>query len=426
MTPARRYTNRVRCLAFYALTSVGSAPALAADCANWDVSGEWGAQQSRGTQAWWILKQDSTNFSGQARFAKGASLTIGPAVGTVKGNAFEMTVYWADDSIGVYTGQIGPQGLIVGRTYDKNNPRNAADWHSSVTMKCHFGAPAGLGTTGTPKALQLGRVAPRETLPGMAICDAAKSARARNSPNAAGLEARCETQTAQNALSGMGGGATAPSLKVQNPLAIGAPSMSPVDRAQPTVAVGPAGAPHPVMDEAWRSKNLAAGAETASRDPRAKELFDLMPKGRVHDGFAIGMSVVGGDTADGPGKQAIRNALAPDEQKGYDMAHAYALPRNLRADYALRGMTISTMDSALVQHRNSRAAASAAATHAPEAAVFYKLGFDIGVGLNDALAGGSPSNPAVGARIAVARGPLSGSSLTGFDEALNFMRSRGR
>ena len=138
------------------------------------------------------------------------------------------------------------------------------------------------------------------------------------------------------------------------------------------------------------------------------------------------MSVVGADTADGPGKKAIRNTLDPDERKGYDWALAYALTRNLRADYAFRGMAITTMDSAAAQHRNSRAAATAAATRAPDAAVFYKLGFDIGVGLNDALAGGSPANPAVGARIAVARGPLSGSSLAGFEDALNFMRSRRR
>jgi hypothetical protein len=335
-----------------------------------------------------------------------------------------MTVYWSDDSIGVYTGQIGPQGLIVGRTYDKNNPRNAADWHSNVTMKCHFDAPAGLGTTGTPKALQLGRVAPRESLPAMSLCDTAKSARARNSPTAAALEARCKTQTA---LSATGGGTAAPSLTVQNPLGAGALSATPVDRAQPNVALAPPGTPKPVMDAAWRTKNLAAGTEMASRDPRAKELFDLMPKGRRHDGFAIGLSVVGSDTADGPGKQAIRKALELDEQTGYDMELAYALPRNQRADDAYRGMAIANMNSAVGQKRNASAVAMAAAAHAPDAAVFYKLGFDIGVGLNDASPAGAATNPTQGARRAYVRGSLSGGNgqlLAGFDDALNFMRGR--
>ena len=158
----------------------------------------------------------------------------------------------------------------------------------------------------------------------------------------------------------------------------------------------------------------------------AKELRDLLPKGRAQDGFHIGMSVVGADTAEGPGKKAIRNALDPDERKGYDWALGYALTRNLRADYAFRGVAIATTNGAVAQVRNARAVALATASRAPDAAVFYKLGFDIGVGLNDALAAGSPANPAVGARIAVARGPLAGSSLSGFDDALNFIRSRGR
>ncbi len=440
MTLDRRYTSGVRCLAFFALTSVCPGPALAAVCAQWAVGSRLVVVQSNGTYAFMEgLKQTGTEFKGYGNYSYqydtgriGVGRTEsrsanGPVVGTVVGNSFEATVYWSNASVGVYQGQIGPQGLIVGRTYDKTDPGAKADWHSNTPLDCAASPTPATGAPPPRPTLQLGRVAPREALPAMSICDAAKSARARNSPAAAGLESRCKTQTAQAALSATGGATAAPSLKIQNPLASGALSAAPADRALPHVAAGPAAPLKPVMDEAWRSKNLAAGAEMAGRDPRAKELFDLMPKGRPHDGFAIGLSVVGSDTADSPAKQAIRKALDLDEQTGYDMALAYALPRNLRADYAYRGMAIATLNSAVGQKRNASAAAIAVAARVPDAAVFYKLGFDIGLGLNEASPGGATANPALGARMAFVRGSLSGGNghlLTGFDDALNFMRGR--
>jgi hypothetical protein len=83
--------------------------------------------------------------------------TRGDIVGTVVGSKFEATVYWRDNKVGIYSGQIGPQGLAVGRTFNKNNPAESADFHISPAFDCLAAsapnASASSGNSQPPKAL---------------------------------------------------------------------------------------------------------------------------------------------------------------------------------------------------------------------------------------------------------------------------------
>lgn len=143
-----------------------NASALAADCAVWSVGGQWNAVQSNSfenTDPLLSLQQDGTQFKGTASYVTGNHVTVqGPVVGTVRGSAFEATIYWRgrENRVGVYSGQIGPQGLVVGRTFDKNHPWSQADWHADHAFDCRISSAPDLadnnGNSGKP-AVTLGR-----------------------------------------------------------------------------------------------------------------------------------------------------------------------------------------------------------------------------------------------------------------------------
>jgi hypothetical protein len=132
-----------------------SASALAEDCALWNVAGQWNAVQSnsRGnTDPLLSLQQDGNGFKGTASYVTPNHVTVqGPVVGTVRGSAFEATIYWRgrENQVGVYSGQIGPQGLVAGRTFDKNHPATQADWHADHAFDCRTpSAPNSAGNNG--------------------------------------------------------------------------------------------------------------------------------------------------------------------------------------------------------------------------------------------------------------------------------------
>jgi hypothetical protein len=152
-----------------------SASALAADCELWNVAGQWNAVQSNSggnTDPLLSLQQDGTAFKGSASYVTPNHVTVqGPVVGTVRGSAFEATIYWRGraNQVGVYSGQIGPQGLVVGRTFDKNHPATRADWHADHAFDCRTAAAAtnagNNGNNGQP-AMTLGRTyAPGQASP---------------------------------------------------------------------------------------------------------------------------------------------------------------------------------------------------------------------------------------------------------------------
>jgi hypothetical protein len=253
----------------------------------------------------------------------------------------------------------------------------------------------GLATAARP-TLALGRVVPSAKPPvalgraapsvnpasGMTICEAAKSARARNSPAAPSLERQCAAQ--------------------------------PVPPAQPAV---------PQIDGAWRSEKAARGQMLASLDPLAMELRNAIPDGKGRNGFDYGMAVAEGDTANGPGKQAIQSALDPDEQFGFGLAVQFSIDRNANADLAARGAAIAQADPDVAAVRD--AANALAQVAAPDAPPFYKLGFDIGTGLFGDPALGGVGNTAMGPGSLKIRNSLApGHEQSGFDDAVKFHLAR--
>ena len=260
MTDSRRfYLASGRSLALAA--AMAAAPAWAdGACTQWDASGTWTLIQSTDTAVSVSLDQNQNGLSGQASFGRmeeddfwlcsvaacGDSYVsfAGPVVATIKGNAFEATVYWSDNKVGVYTGEIGPQGLIVGTAFDKTDPRSTAQWHSNRVMKCSAAAPA---SPAARTGLLLGRVptpAATPTATAKTLCELAASARARNSPAAPGLERRCAAQgglpSSVASFATESASATETLLRADKPMALGR-----VPVAIPAAAPAPAGSPTP-------------------------------------------------------------------------------------------------------------------------------------------------------------------------------------
>ena len=176
-----------------------------AACAQWDVGGELDMVQTNGSivraqmhrtdtgvqgDARYAVKRDDGAFNGYNFYDVGGSLD-----GTIDGDALDITIYWTNQTTGVYTGKINAQGRITGTTYDAQHPQTIAAWHSDRTLKCLTGAAQSNLRTSPPKpAVVLGRTqspAGAAAAPAMSICERARAARARNSPTAAALEQQC-------------------------------------------------------------------------------------------------------------------------------------------------------------------------------------------------------------------------------------------
>jgi hypothetical protein len=145
-----------------------------------------------GTGAWVELKltQTGSSFSGTADYEPPRGVQRfkinGHVEGTLSGNDVKFTAAWDDNKTGVYYGSIDSNGRVAGYTYEQDNHAESADWSMLNRAVCDTNYHA--ERTG----LRLGRAAPRDpNAPVPSICDASRSARARNSPAAPGLEARC-------------------------------------------------------------------------------------------------------------------------------------------------------------------------------------------------------------------------------------------
>lgn len=206
------------------------------------------------------------------------------------------------------------------------------------------------------------RPAARVKLPGtsgatsLSICEAARLARARNSSATAGLEAQC--------------------------------------RAQELLGL-----------DAY----AARGPAIAERDPLAVELRNLQPEGAGRRGFDIGMAVAEGQTAPGPGKQRIHDALQGAEQAGYDAAVSFSLARNRQRviDFALKAPAIVIKDPLAVLLRSQQPNDSA------------RRGFDIGMGAAEGQTGPGPGKQRI-------HDNLPAPEQSGFAAAVDFSLERNR
>ena len=111
-----------------------------AQCTQWNVAGKWAIKQGK-IVVDFDLRQDRTVITGTASYfgsnGKGGLVEVdGSLDGTVRGDRFDVQIYWGNGPVGVYNGTIGPQGRIEGTTYDKQRPSNKVAWWSARTMKC--------------------------------------------------------------------------------------------------------------------------------------------------------------------------------------------------------------------------------------------------------------------------------------------------
>ena len=117
------------CLAWLALATSGQA-----ECAKWDINGEWEVAQSDGLDTTFQLRQDGDQLTGAASYK---SLTGGNSRGTSQslegtfdqyGN-LRIAVKWDSGAVVVYAGGINGEGRFAGVVKDESNLGNSASWH---------------------------------------------------------------------------------------------------------------------------------------------------------------------------------------------------------------------------------------------------------------------------------------------------------
>lgn len=297
----------------------------------------------------------------------------------------------------------------------------------------------------------VGRMARTGTAaPARPICDAARDARARNSPAAPGLEAQCAAQetarTAQEAASAQATlnelAAKGEAIARQDRVAAQIRNLQPDDPSRRGFHIGLAAAeghtaPGPgkqkIHDQLKpaeqkgfdaavsfsltrnrkRIVDLAAkGEEISNEDPLAVELRNQHAEGPARRGFDVGMAAAEGQTSDGPGKQLIRGGLEPAEQAGFQTAVSFSVDRNRNADSAAKGAAIAVADPEVAAARSS------------ETDVLYRLGFDIGSGIFGDPTLGADGNTSTGPGSLKIRNELSPSAQRGFDASVAFHLSR--
>jgi hypothetical protein len=210
----------------------------------------------------------------------------------------------------------------------------------------------------------LGRIntgAPAQRNPNVhSICDAARDALCRQSPAAPNLVAQCRAQ---------GGYAAA------------GPSNIDLENARA------------------RGETLAAG----------DDVLDLL-RSRTPDpdrrGFEVGLGIWAGNTAPGPGKQRYHDALTSAEQRGFDLAAAYSLPRNKYDALVKVGLSIDAGDSDVQRARTG------------DNDPFYWLGFDIASGLFGDPAAGSQGSKVLDAGAMAIRDSLNYAGKRGFNASM--------
>ena len=190
------------------------------------------------------------------------------------------------------------------------------------------------------------------------ICDKAQDSRKRNSPAAPTLEAMCLASLAnkeegrENELAARGA-----AIENQYPWAAERRSQQPNDAARRGFDIGMAAAegqtaPNPGQQgihdslspaeqqgysmavslsllwnktlEETRNELAVRGAALASADQEAAGVRNQQAEGDARRGFDIGMAAAAEVDSSGAGKQAIRAALNPEEQRGFDTAVLYS------------------------------------------------------------------------------------------------------
>ena len=271
-------------------------------------------------------------------------------------------------------------------------------WLDSMGLIC--GAPRMAASPGDVTVKALGRVqSTAPPGPAMSICDAAKAARARNSPAAPSLEAQC--LASKPVVKSLG--------RVQAPFTAGAPRPICEVANEARARNSPAA---PSLEGQCRAELATHGEAIANQDPLTAELRRRAVNDASRRGFDLGMAVAQNDTLPGPGKQRIHDALTGVEQAAYDAAVSFLLQRNKNAELAATGAAIASHDPVVEQARKT------------DSDVFYWLGFDIATGIFGDPTLGARGNTATGPGSLGIRDGLSSPAQRGFNAAVAFHLSR--
>ncbi|MEQ1931732.1 MAG: hypothetical protein ABL957_14545 [Parvularculaceae bacterium] len=147
------------------------------------------------------------------------------------------------------------------------------------------------------------------------------------------------------------------------------------------------------------------GEAVALQDPLSVALRDQQADDSARLGFDIGMAVAEGQTAQGPGKDAMRLKLKAEEQGGFASAVTFSVDRNKNRERAGKGAAIAAADPIVGLLRNS------------ETDVFYRLGFDIAIAIYGDPALGAEGKTATGPGSLGVRDSLTAAGQRGFDAA---------
>ena len=312
--------------------------------------------------------------------------------------------------------QVCPAGQIATGVYGR-----AGKWLDAMGLVCGAPPPPPANAVAS-----IGRVPSASPLPSGqhgSICDAAASARARNSPAAPYLDAQCNVWKAQNAAQ----------IAARNELIAA--------NEKKDLAPGPSGAPVSVCDAAQAALNrtapeaadlvakcrangggqsliteadqlAASGATIASEDTMLAEFRRRQPEGAIRRGFDVGVAATGSDQLWGPGKQRILDALKPAEQEGFKVATSFVMDRNRNAQSAATGAAMADSDPLVAKARTS------------DPDVRYWLGFDIASALFGDPALGSEGSKSTGPGSERIQAGLSAPAQRGFIASTKFHLGR--
>ena len=105
-------------------------------------AGQWVARQDNGFDVSFNVTQKGTTLTGNASHSNGA-VTGYITEGSVINNFIALTVNWNNNTKGRYTGHIDPGGKVVdGFTFDLNNKKSTAKWHSITPVNLAGGGTA--------------------------------------------------------------------------------------------------------------------------------------------------------------------------------------------------------------------------------------------------------------------------------------------
>lgn len=253
----------------------------------------------------------------------------------------------------------------------------------------------------------------------LSICEAAQAARNRNSPAAPGLEQRCAESTSVRATGRVTGtGVSGPPLPICDAAAQARDRNSPAAEGLKNQCLALGGRvpdPPPVVAApALPDINdlAAAGATIARADRMSAELRSRQPRGPIRFGFDVGMGAAEGQTEWGPGKDTIMRSLGAAEQEGFKVAISFVLDRNRNAALAATGAQIARRDGVVARARMG------------EDDVRYWLGFDIASGIFGPQKWGAQGNTLEGPGSTAIREALSPVAQRGFRSSVQLHLSR--